>query len=171
MPRWAKRGLLIANDFFLLSFALWAAFCVRLNALYIPPDEITWVLFILAPLIGVVTFYFRGLYRLVTRYFQQEAAGRIYITIFLAVLVWALILYLIGVPGVPSSVVLIYGFFAAALTRLSRQLAGWTLQSIPNVTLASLDHRTKVLIYGAGDTGLELFRALQDSREYLPIGC
>lgn len=170
MPRWAKRGLLIANDFFLLSFALWAAFCVRLNALYIPPDEITWVLFVLAPLIGVVTFYFRGLYRLVTRYFQQEAAGRIYITIFLAVLVWALTLYLIGVPGVPRSVVLIYGFFAAALTRLSRQLAGWTLQTIPNVTLASLDHRTKVLIYGAGDTGLELLRALQDSREYLPIG-
>lgn len=170
LPRWTKRGLLIANDFFVLSFALWAAFCVRLNTLYIPPDEISWLLFALAPLIGVVTFYFRGLYRLVTRYFQQEAAGRIYVTIFLAVLVWALTLYLIGVPGVPRSVVLIYGFFAAALTRISRQLAGKILQSIPNVTMASLDRRVKVLIYGAGDTGLELLRALQDSQEYLPIG-
>nr|NIO42470.1 polysaccharide biosynthesis protein [Burkholderiales bacterium] len=170
LPRWAKRALLIANDFFVLSFALWAAYSVRLGAFYVPPDKVAALLFVLAPVIGVITFYYRGLYRLVTRYFQQEAAARIYVTIFLAVLVWALILYLIGLPGVPRSVVLIYGFFAAALTRMSRQLAGWILQSIPNVTLASLDRREKVLIYGAGDTGLELLRALNDSQEYHPIG-
>lgn len=170
LPRWAKRALLIANDFFVLSFALWAAYSVRLGAFYVPPDKVAALLFVLAPVIGVITFYYRGLYRLVTRYFQQEAAARIYVTIFLAVLVWALILYLIGLPGVPRSVVLIYGFFAAALTRMSRQLAGWILQSISNVTLASLDRREKVLIYGAGDTGLELLRALNDSLQYHPIG-
>lgn len=170
LPRWVKRSLLIANDFFVLSFALWLAYSVRLNTAYFPPDETAWLLFLLAPIIGVLTFYFRGLYRLVTRYFRDEAAGRIYITISLAVLIWALTLYLIGIPGVPRSVVIIYGFFAAAFTRLSRQLAGWILQSIPNVTMASLDNRVRVLIYGAGETGLELLRALQDSKEYLPIG-
>lgn len=170
LPRWAKRGLLIGNDFFLLSFALWAAYSLRLNTFYVPPDSVTLSLFLLAPLLGIITFYFRGLYRLVTRYFQQEAAGRIYITIFLAVLVWALSLYLIGLPGVPRSVVIIYGFFAAALTRLSRQLAGWVLQTIPNVKLASLDMREKVLIYGAGDVGLQLLRVLNDSKDYKPIG-
>lgn len=169
MPRWAKRGLLIANDFAVLSFALWAAFSMRLNTLYVPPDNVAWLLFLLAPVIGIATFYFRGLYRLVTRFFQQEAAGRIYVTIVLAVLIWSLTLYLIGLPGVPRSVVIIYGFFAAALTRLSRQTAGWILQTVPNVTLASLDRRNKVLIYGAGETGLELQRALQDS-DYHAIG-
>ncbi len=169
LPRWAKRALLISNDFLLLSFALWAAYSLRLNTLYIPPDRVTLVLFVLAPVIGIVTFYYRGLYRLVTRYFQQEAAGRIYVTIFLAVLVWALILFLIGLSGVPRSVVIIYGFFAAGLTRLSRQVAGWILESVPNVTLASLDPRQKVLIYGAGTAGLELLRALNDSKDYRPI--
>lgn len=170
MPRWAKRGLLIANDFILLTFALWAAYSLRLNSIYVPPDSVSLILFLLAPVIGIVTFYSRGLYRLVTRYFQQEAAGRIYVTIFLAVLVWALTLFLIGVPGVPRSVVLIYGIFAAALIRISRQLAGWVLKTIPNVKLASLDRREKILIYGAGEAGLELLRALKDSKDYHPIG-
>lgn len=169
LPRWAKRALLISNDFLLLSFALWAAYSLRLNTLYVPPDQITAFLFLLAPAIGIVTFYYRGLYQLVTRYFQQEAAGRIYITIFLAVLVWGLILFLIGLPGVPRSVVIIYGFFAAGLTRLSRHFAGWLLASVPNVTLASIDPRKKVLIYGAGTAGLELLRALNESKEYRPI--
>lgn len=169
-PRWIKRGLLIANDFALLSFALWAAFSLRLNELYVPPDPVAWFLFLLAPVIGIVTFYFRGLYRLVTRYFQDEAAGRIYITIFLAVLIWALLLYLTGLPGVPRSVVIIYGFLAAAFIRLSRQFAGYLLKSVPNVTIASLDRRQKVLIYGAGQAGMELLRALTDSRDHRPIG-
>ena len=127
LPRWTKRALLISNDFLLLSIALWAAYSLRLNTFYVPPDRTTLLLFILAPVIGVITFYSRGLYQLVTRYFQQEAAGRIYVTIFLAVLVWSLSLYLIGLPGVPRSVVIIYGFFSAGLIRLSRQLAGWML--------------------------------------------
>ena len=170
LPRWTKRALLISNDFLLLSIALWAAYSLRLNTFYVPPDRTTLLLFILAPVIGVITFYSRGLYQLVTRYFQQEAAGRIYVTIFLAVLVWSLSLYLIGLPGVPRSVVIIYGFFSAGLIRLSRQLAGWMLQGVPNITMARLDPRKRVLIYGAGGPGLELLRALADSREYKPIG-
>jgi len=170
LPRWTKRALLISNDFALLSLALWAAYSLRLNTLYVPPDTTTWLLFFLAPVIGIVTFYARGLYRLVTRYFQQEAAGRIYVTIFLAVLVWSLSLYLIGLPGVPRSVVIIYGFFSAGLIRLSRQLAGWLLQGVPNITMARLDPRERVLIYGAGGPGLELLRALADSKDYKPIG-
>lgn len=170
LPRWIKRALLICNDFLLLSIALWAAYSLRLNTYYVPPDKTTLLLFILAPVIGVITFYSRGLYQLVTRYFQQEAAGRIYITIFLAVLVWSLSLYLIGLPGVPRSVVIIYGFFSAGLIRLSRQLAGWMLQSIPNITMARLDSRARVLIYGAGEPGHELLRALTDSKEYKAVG-
>ena len=169
LPRWAKRALLIGNDFLILSIALWAAYSLRLGVLYVPPDEIALALFVLAPVVGVATFYVRGLYRLVTRYFSHEAAGRLYITVFLAVVIWALLLFLIGLPGVPRSVVIIYGFFAAALIRVSRQFAGWLLQSVPNITFASIDPRTKVLVYGAGDTGLQLLRSLRDSKDYKPV--
>ena len=170
LPRWVKRVLLITNDFLILSFALWAAYSLRLNTFYIPPDKTTFVLFAAAPVIGVLTFYFRGLYKLVTRYFQDEAAGRIYITIFLAVLIWALMLYLSGMPGVPRSVVIIYCFFAAALTRLTRHIAGMILRSSPNIKMARLDPRTPILIYGAGASGRELLRSLKGSKDYRPIG-
>jgi len=169
MPRWAKRVLLVANDFFILAFALWAAFSLRLSTFYLPPDQITAALFILAPIIGIATFYARGLYRLVTRYIGQEASTRIYITIALAVLVWALVLLMTGVPGVPRSVVIIYGLLAAGMIRLSRHYAGWVLKGMPNATPASLDPRTKVLIYGAGTVGLQLLRALNVSRDYKPV--
>ena len=88
LPRWAKSVLLIGNDFFLLAMALWLAYSLRLNVLYVPPDLETALVFVAAPVIGVATFYFRGLYRLVTRYITHEAAGRIYIAVALAVLVW-----------------------------------------------------------------------------------
>ena len=169
LPRWAKRVLLVANDFFILTFALWAAFSLRLSTFYAPPNKLITGLFILAPLIGVATFYARGLYRLVTRYIGQEASTRIYITIALAVLIWALVLLMIGVPGVPRSVVIIYGLLAAGLIRLSRHYAGWVLKAAPNATPASLDPRTKVLIYGAGTVGLQLLRALNVSRDYKPV--
>ena len=47
LPRWAKRGLLIGNDFLLLSIALWAAYSLRLGVLYVPPDQVALALFAL----------------------------------------------------------------------------------------------------------------------------
>ncbi len=169
LPRWAKRVLLVANDFAILTFALWAAFSLRLGRFYVPPDQVMASLFVLAPAIGIATFYARGLYRLVTRYIGQEASTRIYITITLAVLIWALVILMAGIPGVPRSVVIIYGLLAAGMIRLSRHYAGWVLKAMPNATPASLDPRTKVLIYGAGAAGHQLLRALDVSREYKPV--
>jgi FlaA1/EpsC-like NDP-sugar epimerase len=169
LPRWAKSVLLIGNDFFLLALALWLAYTLRLNTLYVPLDLEAASLFAAAPIIGVATFYFRGLYRLVTRYIAQEAAGRIYVTVALAVLFWVLLILMLGVSGVPRSVVVIYGLIAAAFIRLSRYYAGWVLQALPHATPAKLDPRTKVAIYGAGDSGTQLRQALSGSTNYKPV--
>ena len=169
LPRWAKSVLLIGNDFFLLALALWLAYSLRLNTLYLPPDLQTALLFAAAPVIGIATFYYRGLYRLVTRYITQEAAGRIYVTVALAVLLWVLLILMLGITGVPRSVVVIYGLIAAAFIRLSRYYAGWVLQAMPHATPAKLDPRTKVAIYGAGDSGTQLRQALSGSTHYKPV--
>jgi len=169
LPRWAKSVLLIGNDFFLLALALWLAYTLRLNVLYVPPDLETAMIFVAAPVIGVATFYFRGLYRLVTRYITQEAAGRIYITVALAVLLWVLLILMLGITSVPRSVVVIYGLIAAGFIRLSRHYAGWVLQALPHATPAKLDPRTKVAIYGAGDSGTQLRQALSGSTQYKPV--
>ncbi|MGI9383180.1 MAG: polysaccharide biosynthesis protein, partial [Methyloligellaceae bacterium] len=169
LPRWSKRVLLIGNDFCLLTLALWSAYCLRLGYVYVPFSRADWLVFGAAPVIGVGIFYLRGLYRLVTRYIGQEAATRIYITIVLAVLTWALFILMTGVAGVPRSVVVLYGLIAAFLIRSNRQLAGWILKGIPHATPARFDPRTRVAIYGAGKIGLQLLRALNESAQYKPV--
>lgn len=169
LPRWAKRVLLAVADFCILAFALWAALSLRLSTFYVPADPVPLWLLVLAPVVGVVTFYTRGLYRLVTRYIGQEASTRIYVTIALAVLIWSLAIPMAQVEGFPRSVIIIYGLLAAGLIRLSRHFAGWVLKAVPNATPARLDPRLPVLIYGAGDVGQQLMRALEQSREYKPV--
>ncbi|GAB4226791.1 MAG: nucleoside-diphosphate sugar epimerase/dehydratase [Methyloligellaceae bacterium] len=169
LPRWVKRLLLVSADFCILSFAIWAAFSLRLSQFYIPERGEIFYLIALAPVIGIATFWARGLYRIVTRYIGQEASPQIHLTVAFAVLLWALIVFLSGVPGVPRSVVIIYGLLAAGLIRLSRHYAALILKAEPLATPASPE-KTNVVIYGAGSTGLQLLQALRNSSEYRPVG-
>ncbi len=166
MPRTAKRILLAGIDFCLLTFALWVAYSLRLNTAYAPQDIEETLVFWAAPIIGVLTFYAGGLYRVVTRFMSEEAGTRIFLVVGIAALVWVLFITLTGITGVPRSVVIIYGLFAAAGIRLSRQLAGWLLRSTPNAIPASFDPRKKVIIWGAGKTGRQLLRALEGNLQY-----
>jgi FlaA1/EpsC-like NDP-sugar epimerase len=166
-PRWFKRALLVLNDFALLSFAIWAAYTLRLSRPYWPESTEMLLLMAAAPLIGVVTFYVRGLYRLVTRFIGLEGSTRIYIAVFIASVLWALAVLMSGIQGNPRSVVVIYGLVAAGLIRLSRQWAASILTKVlPRQTVTSSEARKPVIIYGAGTVGIQLLRALNDTGQY-----
>ena len=171
LPRWPKRVILVLNDFALLCAALWLPLSVRLNTLYTPPDWPFGLLLASAPVIGILTFHQLGLYRLVTRYIGHQGTVRIFIAVAIAVLIWALVVLLSGITGVPRSVVLGYGILASFFIWASRQFAGWILKAVPDVTPATFEPAAKkVLIYGAGTTGVQLLQALQRGREYKPVG-
>ncbi|MET0689119.1 MAG: nucleoside-diphosphate sugar epimerase/dehydratase [Methyloceanibacter sp.] len=166
-PRWFKRTLLVLNDFALLSFAIWAAYTLRLSRPYSPESTEMLLLMAAAPVIGVATFYVRGLYRLVTRFIGLEGSTRIYIAVFIASVLWALAVLMSGIQGNPRSVVVIYGLIAAGLIRLSRQWAASILtKSLPRQTVVSSGERKPVIIYGAGTVGIQLLRALNDTGQY-----
>lgn len=169
-PRWFKRSLLIMNDFAMLSIALWAAYTLRLSRLYVPE---TWQIFLLmlaAPVVGVIVFYWRGLYKLVTRFIGPEGTTRIYTAVILAALTWALVVLMSGIQGHPRSVVVIYALIAAGLIRLSRQWAGsMLLKAAPHHKPVSSDERKNVIIYGAGPIGIQLLRALNETSNYRPV--
>ena len=67
-PRWFKRLLLIVNDLGLLTLAVWLAYTLRFSHFYVPESLDKWLLLVAAPVIGVVVFHMRGLYKLVTRF-------------------------------------------------------------------------------------------------------
>jgi len=166
-PRWFKRIFLIANDMALLTIALWAAYSLRLSQFYVPESFGMILLMAAAPIIGVITFHMRGLYKLVTRYIGPEGTTRIYVAVIIAVLAWALLVLLSGIKGHPRSVVVIYGLIAAGLIRLSRQwAAALLLKAAPQHKPVSFDERKNVIIYGAGTMGIQLLRALNETGQF-----
>jgi UDP-N-acetylglucosamine 4,6-dehydratase len=166
-PRWFKRIFLIVNDMALLTIALWAAYSLRLSQFYVPESFGMILLMAAAPIIGVITFHMRGLYKLVTRYIGPEGTTRIYVAVIIAVLAWALLVLLSGIKGHPRSVVAIYGLIAAGLIRLSRQwAAALLLKAAPQHKPVSFDERKSVIIYGAGAMGVQLLRALNETNQF-----
>lgn len=166
-PRWFKRILLIANDFAMLGIALWVAYSLRLSRVYIPETWQTLLLLLAAPVIGVFVFYWRGLYKLVTRFIGPSGTTQIYIAVIIAAVLWALVVYMSGVKNHPRSVVVIYALVAAILIRLSRQWAGsMLLKAAPQFEPIRTDIRKNVIIYGAGPAGIQLLRALHEAGTY-----
>ncbi|MGB0056441.1 MAG: nucleoside-diphosphate sugar epimerase/dehydratase [Methyloceanibacter sp.] len=166
-PRWFKRIFLIVNDIAMLTIALWAAYSLRLSRFYVPESFGMILLMAAAPIIGVITFHLRGLYKLVTRFIGPEGTTRIYVAVCIAVLAWALLVLLSGVKGHPRSVVMIYGLIAAGLIRLSRQWAGAVLlRAAPQHKPVNFDERKNVIIYGAGTVGIQLLRALNETGQF-----
>jgi FlaA1/EpsC-like NDP-sugar epimerase len=169
-PRWFKRTVLIINDLAVLTIALWLAYSLRLSQLYVPDTLPKVLLMAAAPVIGVVVFYMRGLYKLVTRFIGPEGTTRIYVAVIIASVLWALVVLMSGVKVHPRSVIVIYGLIAAGLIRLSRQWAGATLLRLaPEHKGVSFDERKRVIIYGAGTIGIQLLRALNETGTYKTV--
>jgi UDP-N-acetylglucosamine 4,6-dehydratase len=123
-----------------------------------------------APTVGVLVFYWRGLYKLVTRFIGPEGTTQIYTAVIIAAVLWALVVLMSGIKGNPRSVVVIYALIAAGLIRLSRQWAGaLLLRAAPQFKPLSADARKNVIIYGAGPVGIQLLRALNEAGNYRPV--
>lgn len=169
-PRWFKRALLMVNDIVMLSIAVWGAYSLRLSQLYVPEGLDKWLVIAAAPVIGVVVFHMRGLYKLVTRFIGPEGTTRIYVAVIIAAVLWAVVVLMSGVKEHPRSAVVIYALIAALLIRLSRQWAGAVLlEAAPQHKPVSFDKRKPVIIYGAGTIGIQLLRALNETGGYKTV--
>ena len=117
------------------------------------------------PVITVMTFSVSGLYRFVTRYLGYRGHTRIIGCIWLSVLIWSLVVLMSGQLGIPRSVVLGYGVLATLLIAGSREVAAMILESA-GIRLSELPtniERTPVIIFGAGQLGVQLLDALRRS--------
>ncbi len=162
LPRRQKRVFLVAFDFFALSAVLWALIGLRYNTPYWPSTWAAALVALAAPVITIITFAYAGLYKLVTRYLGSRGHTRILACITISVLLWSQLVFMSGQLGIPRSVVIAYGVIAALVITGSRHLAAAMLKSSGiNLSKLSLDEaRRPVLIYGAGQPGVELAHAL-----------
>ncbi len=163
MPRNYKRTVLILADLTLIAFALWLVLSLRYQRLFLPDNPLQLTLFALGPVITVATFFRTGLYKMVTRFIGFQGMVQIGLSMGLAVLIWATIVFLSGQWGIPRSIVLPFAVLGALLIIGSRILGGVLLKSagIRIALSRSFKDPTPVLIYGAGDMGVGLLQIIR----------
>jgi FlaA1/EpsC-like NDP-sugar epimerase len=184
LGRYQKRAILACGDLLLLGLALWLVISLRLGELYLASTwQLRW-LFCAAPVIGVATFFQRGLYRLVTRYIDGRGALRIANAVGLSAMFWALLVVLsgvqfagsytisqtVGVHVVPRSTFVFYPLLGTLLVLIPRFALGRLLKyADPEFSPWTRAKRKGVLIYGAGPTGLQLRDALHRTGQYVVV--
>ena len=163
---------MLCLDFAVLVLVLLASFSIRLGYWYFPNNDIIFWLIFGGPIIAIIIFVAFGLYRSVTRYIGFNALWSIAQGVTLYALIWGVIIFLGAVEGIPRSIVLLNWTLSILVIGGLRLLARWILSKerlLQNIKKSGIKHKN-VLIYGAGDAGIQLMGGLEHSSEYKPVG-
>lgn len=162
LSRRNKITLFLVFDAILLSIAFLGAILLRLENLNFAGQPAIWGALLSSILTTLLAFWGLGLYRVVVRFMT----GKILVTVVKGALVAAISLYAAGLvfdASIPRSVPIIFAVFAF-LSIGSLRFAARTYLRNPNYL-----NKRPVIIYGAGEAGLQLLNALFYGREYLPV--
>ena len=165
LSRASKLAIAMALDVGLLVICLWAAFALRLSALWPPEVQAFWWLFVLAPITAIPFFVRTGVYHTVIRYIRRRSFRIIAQAVSLHVLVLAGIMIVRGFEDFPRSVLIIYWLICLMAVGGIR----FTGRTLLKHLLKARHSPTKVVIFGAGAPGAELAYAMQEGSTYLPI--
>jgi FlaA1/EpsC-like NDP-sugar epimerase len=167
LSRSTKQAIAIAFDVLAAWFTLWLAFSLRLELFFCPTDS-QWRLFVVAPLLAVPVFTHFGLYRAVIRYTGLTAL----LAITKAVLVYGLLfcglIFWISPERIPYSIGLLQPMLFLICTAMSRSLVRFWLNGQPKANRQLAIER--LLIYGAGEAGIQMAHALIHAKHYEVLG-
>ena len=114
-------------------------------------------------------FMVSGLYRAIFRYSGWPALLAVARAVVIYGLIYLIILTAIGIPGVPRTVGIIQPILLLLFVAASRVLARLWLGERYQ-TLLKKEKQSKVLIYGAGESGRQLAQAMSGSKETRVVG-
>jgi len=168
LPRPVKRIVAVAVDGALCVLTVWAAFDLRFDA------WTTWssahaVASLVSFVLAVTIFIGFGLYRAIFRYAGLPALITVLKAIGAYSVLYALVMTLISVPGIPRTVGVLQPLLLLIAITLSRVVARVWLGGIYRGIL-SRQNLPRVLIYGAGSAGRQLAAALKTSPELVVVG-
>ena len=166
LPRPAKRVVVIALDLVLTLVSVWIAFYLRIDQTGLPQAQQPYV-YLLAPLLAIPVFVRFGLYRAIFRYTGMAALATTAKAVALYTLLFFVALLYFKWSGVPRTLGLIQPLLLLLLVGASRSmarfwLAGWSSKARHAVG--------RLLIYGAGDAGVETAAALAVARQFVLLG-
>lgn len=166
LPRPVKRLVVAALDLVLALISVWAAFYLRLDQDGLPQLQQKFV-YLLVPVLAFPIFVRFGLYRAIFRYTGMAALASTVkaVGIYAALFFGALLLF--KWEGVPRSVGLIQPLLFLLLVGASRAVARFWLSGWYG---KSRHTEGRLLIYGAGEAGVQTASALGVARQFVLLG-
>ena len=185
LSRIQKQFIMVFADIIILEIAILFSYSLRQASWFWPDGDIEKLVYI-APFLSIPIFYLLGLYQSIVRYMGIKAFIHIFYAVSLYMIIWTIFGYYINVDA--SRSVLIYqdngtiykvneyfsGFLVLCIinwlisvlligsSRIVARQIYWLIQD-------SIFHgsyvRKNILIYGAGDAGIQLATALNFSKE------
>jgi UDP-N-acetylglucosamine 4,6-dehydratase len=173
LGRARKRTILIGYDIAAMTAALWSAFSVRLGTLYVPREPVVLLAAGASMVIGILALYQLGVYRIVLRYFDMRAVGRIVLAAGITAAAWVMIVYFtmarIEHSGVvffvPRSVGFIYAGFLFLLWFLGRYVMATVLSGTKHGRRGAGAQRP-IAIYGANSAGIRLADSMRGNPDF-----
>jgi len=158
LSRIQKQLLMLIADMFSLFSAIWLGFSLRLGELYSLNIELIKIL-LLASVITVPVFIRLGLYKAIIRYVGIKALWSVLQAVAVSVLLWGVII-LYADFNMPRTVPLIASVILLMFVGGSRILAR-SLFSKKTNKFVNDSKQKNVLIYGAGEAGVQLAKAFE----------
>jgi FlaA1/EpsC-like NDP-sugar epimerase len=166
LPRFIKRFVVIVVDVLISLIAVWAAFHLRLDQESLPQFQ-QWYVYLLAPVLAVPIFIHFGLYRAIFRYTGMAAMATLVKAVGIYAVLFFTSLLLFKWDGVPRSVGLIQPLLFLLLVGGSRAVARFWLAGL---SAKSRQSEGRLLIYGAGEAGVQTASALAMNRHFFLLG-
>lgn len=166
LPRPVKGLLVLALDLALSFLSVWLAFYLRIDQTGLPELQQHYV-YLLAPVLAIPLFVCFGLYRAIFRYTGLAALTSTAKAVGLYALVFFLALLWFKWAGVPRSVGLIQPLLFLLLVGASRALARFWLAG---ESAKARRGSGRLLIYGAGEAGVQTASALATARQFVLLG-
>ena len=169
LSRFQKKIFLAFIDSFLLVFALYLSFSLRLGY-WLQPEKNLLLLILISPVVGVLVFWSMRMYRLVTRYLNLDYLWLVLKSAVFFSSIWGLLAFTILENGIPRSVLIIntlvsFSFIGGIRLAYWRILKNTIFFKLPKISR----NYKNVIIYGAGDAGIQLASALEYSQLYKVI--
>ena len=166
---YTKRSLAVAHDFAAVAVCWFVAFWLRFNlglpALYLSGANQT-LIFVLC--IHVPAYWLFGLYRGIWRYASLMDLRRIILAVGLAALIVAACVFMLSVPSVPRSVLVLHPILLVMAMGGSRFFyRAWRDRLLYGRMVIEGE---PVLVLGAGDAAERLIRELAHSHDWSVIG-
>ena len=166
LSRPVKRLIVVALDVVLSIFSVWVAFYLRIDQAGLPLAQQKYV-YLLAPVLAIPIFIRFGLYRAIFRYTGMAALASTAQAVGLYAVIFFCALLFFKWSGVPRSVGMIQPLLFLLLVGGSRAVARFWLAGRSGLLKSEVG---RLLIYGAGEAGVQTASALAVSRQFVLQG-